>query len=68
MDEEGNYVATHFAQNLSPIEHLLKYWAKYKKEADDQALLNIEAGLDEIRNYEGGGFLSQNDKENLMSL
>ena len=64
MDEEGNYVA----QNLSPIKHLLKYWAKYKNEADDQALLHIEAGLDEIRNSEGGGFLSQNDKENLMSL
>ena len=62
MDEEGNYVA----QNISPIEHLLKYWAKCKKEVDDQDLLHIEAGLDEIQNSEGGGFLSQDDKENLM--
>ena len=68
MEDEENHATTHFSQNLSCIKCLMKYWAKSKKDVDDHAIVQIEAGLAEIHNSEGGGFLTQYDKEKLISL
>ena len=61
-------VAVHFAQNMFLIKKLLKFWAKNKKELDDQEITQIEEDLEALQNYHGGGFLTQEDKVRLHIL
>ena len=66
--ENGTRAAIHFTQNLTRIKKLLKDWATNKKFQDDQHNIQIEHDLKELQNKEGGGFLTQNDREKLFSL
>ena len=64
----GTRATVHFTQNLLRIKKLLKEWAANKKNQDDQAIIQIEEDLKELQNKEGGGFLTQEDREKLYSL
>ena len=68
--QAGNGVrdAIHFSKNLLRIKKLLKEWVAYKKNQDDQAIIQIEEDLKELQNKGGGGFLTQEDREKLYSL
>ena len=66
--DEGSQVVAHFAQNMAHVKTTLKSWANTKKYLDDQAIIQIEAGLAESQNDEGDGFLTQAKKEKFISL
>ena len=68
QDDNGTRDAIHFTQNLIRIKKLLKEWAINKKLQDDQHIIQIEQDLKELQNKEGGGFLTQDDREKLYSL
>ena len=68
QEGNGTRAAIHFSQNLLRIKKILKEWAVNKKNQDDQAIIQIEEDLKELQNKEGGGFLTQDDKEKLYSL
>ena len=66
--ENGTRAAVHFTQNRLRIKKLLKDWATKKKARDEQEINQIEVDLKELQNKDGGGFLTQDDKEKLYSL
>ena len=51
--DEGSQVVAHLAQNMAHVKTTLKSWANTKKYLDDQAIIQIEAGIAEIQNVEG---------------
>ena len=64
----GTRTAIHFSQNLLRIKKLLKDWATKKKNQDEQTINQIEEDLKELQKKDGGGFLTQDDREKLYSL
>ena len=66
--ENGTRVVLHFTQNLLRIKKLLKDWAIKKKVQDEQTINQIEEDLQKLQNKDGGGFLTQEDREKLYSL
>jgi len=60
--------AFQFAENIKRLKGAVKEWAKDKRLREDAELKNVEAELDQIYDGNGGGFLTQDSKDNLVRL
>jgi hypothetical protein len=61
-------VAVQFAENLKRVKQVTKEWDREKKIRDDQTLMNIESKIHNMYEADGGGFLTNDLKELLVSL
>jgi hypothetical protein len=66
--EHGETTGYQFTQNLKRLKKATMEWARRKKSIDDQKIMNIEATLQSLYESKGGGFETQEPKEEMLNL
>jgi len=55
-----------FMENIKKLKNLIKSWSSLKRQREEAELIQLEKDLSQIYDSEGGGFRSQEEKEDLM--
>jgi len=56
----------HFMENIKKLKSIIKSWSFLKKQREEAELIQLEKELSQVYDSEGGGFRSQEEKEDLI--